>query len=149
MTQRKYVLDLLLKETGKLGAVPSNIPMILNLFLDLNDNMFDEKGPKIIILALLLLGLAVFSGLWLFHSGNVRDIFAPTAIPSPTPEITQPSEPLTGLANPASVYCIENGVELELTEDSEGNQNSNCVFADGTICSEWAFYRGQCGQGKS
>ena len=39
--------------------------------------------------------------------------------------------------------------DLELVEDFEGNQNSNCVFADGTICSEWAFYRGQCGQEKS
>ena len=41
MTQRKYVLGLL-KETGKLGVAPSNILRILNLFLHLNNSMFDE-----------------------------------------------------------------------------------------------------------
>ena len=42
LTQRKYVLDLL-KETGKLGAAPSNFPMIPNPFLDIDDSIpFDE-----------------------------------------------------------------------------------------------------------
>lgn len=51
----------------------------------------------------------------------------------------------TGLSNPASVYCEEQGYRLEIREDDEGNQYGVCVFPDGSECDEWAFFRGECG----
>ena len=52
-----------------------------------------------------------------------------------------------GLANPASVYCEENGGILEMRSDTEGNVSGICLFADGSECDEWAFFRGECSPG--
>ncbi len=49
-----------------------------------------------------------------------------------------------GIANPASVYCINNGGKLEIREDAEGNQYGVCLFSDGIECEEWAYFRGEC-----
>ena len=49
-----------------------------------------------------------------------------------------------GLPNPASVFCIENGGELEIREDATGGQVGFCIFEDGSKCEEWAFYWGEC-----
>jgi putative hemolysin len=53
----------------------------------------------------------------------------------------------TGLPNPASAYCEEQGGTLEIREDGDGNQYGVCVFDDGSECEEWAFYRGNCEPG--
>ena len=53
-----------------------------------------------------------------------------------------PDEP-PGLANPASVFCEEQGGELDVRQDAEGNQTGFCVFSDGTEVDEWAYYRGE------
>jgi putative hemolysin len=53
----------------------------------------------------------------------------------------------TGLANPASVYCEEQGNTLELRTDSDGGQYGMCIFPDGSECEEWAYFRGECGPG--
>ncbi len=53
-----------------------------------------------------------------------------------------------GLANPASVFCEENGGTLEIRDEAEG-QVGVCVFADGSECEEWAYYRGECGPGEN
>jgi TolB protein len=52
-------------------------------------------------------------------------------------------EPTTGLANPASVYCEEQGYTLEMRTDENGAYGV-CIFPDGSECEEWAFYRGEC-----
>ena len=41
------------------------------------------------------------------------------------------------IANPASVYCEENGGTLNLDEWL-------CMFEDGSYCEEWSYYRGEC-----
>lgn len=48
------------------------------------------------------------------------------------------------LTNPASAYCVEHDGSLEIRRDAEGNETGFCVFADGTECEEWAYYRGEC-----
>ncbi|MBG0771877.1 MAG: DUF333 domain-containing protein [Anaerolineaceae bacterium] len=48
------------------------------------------------------------------------------------------------LPNPASVYCEEQGGTLDI-RDEDGGQVGYCIFADGSECEEWAFYRGECG----
>lgn len=49
----------------------------------------------------------------------------------------------SGLPNPASVYCTEQGGTLDIREDDSG-QYGVCIFDDGSECEEWAFYRGEC-----
>ena len=47
------------------------------------------------------------------------------------------------LANPASVYCEEQGGTLRMEEDEAG-QYGVCVLPDGIECEEWAYYRNEC-----
>jgi putative hemolysin len=66
--------------------------------------------------------------------------------PGPEPEATvDPSG--AGLANPASVYCEEQGGRVEIRTAADGSQSGACIFPDGSECDEWAFYRGECGPG--
>jgi len=53
------------------------------------------------------------------------------------------TETKIGMANPASVYCEEQGGRLEI-RDEEGGQAGYCIFPDGSECEEWAFFRGEC-----
>jgi putative hemolysin len=46
------------------------------------------------------------------------------------------------IANPASVYCQEQGGKIEIRETAEG-QAGWCVFIDGRECDEWEFFRSQ------
>jgi putative hemolysin len=63
---------------------------------------------------------------------------------------TAPEEEDVGMANPASVYCEEQGYTLDIRIETEGGGQYNvCVFPDGSVCEEWAFYRGECGPGIS
>jgi len=50
----------------------------------------------------------------------------------------------TEMANPASVYCQENGGKLEIRTAQNGGQSGFCKFEDGSECEEWAFMRGEC-----
>jgi len=50
-----------------------------------------------------------------------------------------------GLPNPAAVYCQEQGYEYEIRTAADGSQSGVCIFADGSECDEWAFYRAECG----
>ena len=48
------------------------------------------------------------------------------------------------IANPASVYCEEQGGTVEII-DTDGGQVGICVLDDGRECEEWAYYRrGAC-----
>jgi putative hemolysin len=51
-----------------------------------------------------------------------------------------------GMANPASVYCEEQGYTLEMRTGDEGVYGV-CIFPDGSECEEWAFFRGECEPG--
>lgn len=52
----------------------------------------------------------------------------------------------TQSANPASVYCGEEGGTTEIRSDDSG-QFGVCVFDDGNECDEWALFRGECAPG--
>ncbi len=55
--------------------------------------------------------------------------------------------PATGLPNPASVFCEQNGGKLDLRTDAAGGVAGVCVFPDGSECDEWAYFRGECAPG--
>ena len=61
----------------------------------------------------------------------------------------QPGEfpPSQQLANPASVYCEEQGGTLEIRTADDGGQAGYCIFDDGSECDEWSFFRGECAPG--
>ncbi|OAN46076.1 hypothetical protein A6A03_01680 [Chloroflexus islandicus] len=71
---------------------------------------------------------------------------AATAV-QPSPQRPPTATPVAGLANPASTYCIEQGGQLEI-QSTEGGQIGVCRFSDGTVCEEWAFFRGECRPGE-
>ena len=50
--------------------------------------------------------------------------------------------PLEGpaMANPASVFCEDQGGELEIRTDEIGGQYGVCMFEDGSECEEWEFF---------
>jgi putative hemolysin len=48
-----------------------------------------------------------------------------------------------GIANPASVFCKENGGTSEKQTNAQG-EYANCVFPNGQKCEEWALFRGEC-----
>jgi hypothetical protein len=58
---------------------------------------------------------------------------------SPTPAATTP-----GMANPAAVACKDASLTYEIRQNPEGSQYGVCIMADGTVCDEWAYYRGEC-----
>lgn len=48
------------------------------------------------------------------------------------------------IANPASVYCEEQGGRLEIRTNSDGSQAGYCILEDKVECEEWAYYRKEC-----
>lgn len=46
------------------------------------------------------------------------------------------------MANPASVFCIEQGGTLDIVDES-GGQVGYCTLPDGTRVEEWEYYRSQ------
>ncbi len=52
--------------------------------------------------------------------------------------------PPVNMANPASVYCKEQGNTLEIRTAADGSQSGVCIFPNGYSCDEWAYYRGEC-----
>jgi putative hemolysin len=62
-----------------------------------------------------------------------------------TPEPAATDIPQVNMANPASVYCEQNGNKLEIQTAADGSQSGICVFPDGSTCDEWAYFRGGCG----
>lgn len=49
-----------------------------------------------------------------------------------------------GLANPASVYCREQGGSLQIKKNNMGGEYGICYFMDNRQCEEWALLRGFC-----
>jgi putative hemolysin len=50
----------------------------------------------------------------------------------------------TGLANPASQNCVDQGGALAFEERGDGGQFGVCTFEDNMQCEEWALMRGEC-----
>ncbi|BBL66991.1 putative hemolysin [Methanoculleus chikugoensis] len=46
-----------------------------------------------------------------------------------------------GIANPAAVWCIEQGHAYEIRKNPDGSEYGVCIFANGTVVDEWDYYR--------
>ena len=53
------------------------------------------------------------------------------------------SETKTGIANPASEYCVKQGGTLSILNEPQG-QKGICKIPSGEVCEEWAYYRKEC-----
>ena len=91
-----------------------------------------------------------------FSLGVLAMLVAAAVIPAGcTPASTSSSQaasPSTAaagvqLANPAAVFCGEQGGRSEIRTGADGGQVGYCRFPDGSECEEWAFYRGECTAG--
>jgi putative hemolysin len=60
-----------------------------------------------------------------------------------------PRTAVTNIANPASMYCEENGGRLEFRQGATGGVAGVCVLPDGSACDEWAYFRAECGPAAS
>lgn len=48
--------------------------------------------------------------------------------------------------NPASVFCEEQGGQVEIERDDAGNERGICVLPDGTRVDEWEYFRANGGE---
>jgi putative hemolysin len=72
------------------------------------------------------------------HLLTIFGLLALAPLAACTKADTPPSR--IGLANPASVYCTEQGGKLEIRGESNG-QVGYCRLPNGTLVEEWAHYR--------
>ncbi len=56
----------------------------------------------------------------------------------------EPSDTTTdiGVANPASVFCVQRGGTLEIVDEADG-QVGYCNLPDGTRVEEWEYFRSE------
>lgn len=62
---------------------------------------------------------------------------------TPAQADTQPQESAQDqarMANPASVFCVEQGGRVEIRNSTEG-QSGYCHLPDGTVVEEWEYFR--------
>ncbi|MCP2039884.1 putative hemolysin [Neisseria sp. HSC-16F19] len=55
----------------------------------------------------------------------------------------KPADEQIGMANPASVFCEQQGGRLEPKKDAQGNEYALCHLPDGRVIEEWEFFRSQ------
>jgi hypothetical protein len=63
---------------------------------------------------------------------------------APDKAATNPSV-TTGIANPASKFCVEQGYKIEIRKNEDGSEYGMCIFTDKKECEEWKFFRKECG----
>jgi putative hemolysin len=62
-----------------------------------------------------------------------------------TPKSSATDESQLNMLNPAAGYCEQNGYEYEIRTADDGSQSGVCISPDGSVCDEWAYFRGECG----
>jgi putative hemolysin len=84
---------------------------------------------KVLMLVIVILALVSCTTMWV----------QPTSVPVAT-QTTQ-----ANMANPAAVFCEQQGNKAEIRTAADGSQSGVCIFPDGSECDEWAYFRGECG----
>ncbi len=55
-----------------------------------------------------------------------------------------PTDGTTGIANPASEFCVDQGGTVEIVDETDG-QVGYCNLPDGTRIEEWEYFRQMTG----
>jgi uncharacterized protein len=101
-----------------------------------------------VLLVLILAVIMITAGCTQTPTTTPNTTVATTVVtPLPTTVIVTMASPTggnaTGMANPASVYCVQVGGNLTIQKDAQGNENGVCNFPNGTSYDEWALFRGE------
>ena len=99
------------------------------------------------VLAGLIIGACQAAAPRATEAPQATAVEAPIPLPTEAPDATPTG--IIGMPNPASVYCEQQGGRLEIRTDAQGGQSGTCIFADGSECEEWAYFRGECAPGQS
>ena len=92
---------------------------------------------------ILVLGLCLAAGIVIAGcTQSSTPVPATTTTPAATPTATAAPAGSAGMANPASVNCVNVGGTLQIM-DSPAGQYGMCNFPNGTSCEEWALFRGE------
>lgn len=67
---------------------------------------------------------------------------APQAAPAAPAEPAPAAATSVGMANPASVACVDGGGTLKIYDTPQG-QIGICTTRDGKVCEEWDLFRDQ------
>ncbi len=94
----------------------------------------------LILLVLVVLGLFILINPFKDASNNKNTLPRPNEVAKRVPE---EKESTASIANPASVFCEENGGSLEIVTSADGSQFALCNF-DNYSCEEWAYFNGAC-----
>ena len=70
-----------------------------------------------------------------------------TKAPATNENVNQNTNQSAGLANPAAVYCQDQGGSLEPVE-RDGGMDADCIFEDGSRCPQWDYFREDCEPGQ-
>ena len=92
---------------------------------------------KTLVLSTLLIGAAALTGCGLQTNNEIlsgEDMLVQT-----TDEGSEMNT--TGMANPASEYCVSQGGTSEIRKDKDGDEFGVCKLANGEEREEWSFYR--------
>ena len=113
--------------------------------------MFKKYLIAFLVLCVLALALFVIRGsedTWLCVNGAWVKHGNPSA-PMPTTGCApvNSNQNNTGLANPASQFCLDRGGQIEMKKDDTGGEYGMCVFGNGDECEEWALFREECQPG--
>jgi len=95
-----------------------------------------EKRSSLIILAILGMAAVLAAGCTQAPAGQ-----------GTTPTVTPAVTATTGaqIPNPAAVFCVQQtGNKYEIRTNPDGSQSGVCILPNGTLCDEWAYYRGTC-----
>jgi putative hemolysin len=94
--------------------------------------------------AAVLAGCAAVALLAFYGLHGWLDATRPLVVLEPKLPDEDASSSPTGLANPASVYCIKNGGTVDIMAGWDSGQIGICTFPNGNQCEEWAMMRGDC-----
>ena len=93
---------------------------------------------------ILVLGLCLAAGIVVAGCTQASTpVPATTTTPAATPTAQVAPAGTAGLANPASVNCVNRGGNSVIMTNPDGSQYGMCAFPNGTSCEEWALFRGE------
>ena len=55
-----------------------------------------------------------------------------------------PVTPTPEIPNPAAMACLDDEHQYEIRKNPEGSEYGVCILADGTVCDERKYLRGEC-----
>ena len=87
----------------------------------------------------IILGLCIVAGI--FIAGCTQQ--GPAVQTPATTSLVTPSPTAAGMANPASVNCVNIDGTLEIKKNADGSEYGMCNFPNGTSCEEWALFRNE------